>query len=107
RGPATAGRRVPAIAADMNPERQVQRLRAFIDRPVATPAERFIGARRDIDLHILADFGAALDLLDRGSGVVLADQDRRLQPRLAAAPMRELPFVDGPLDGRAEFEVLL
>jgi hypothetical protein len=64
-------------------------------------------ARRDIDLHILADLGATLDFGDRSLRVVLPDQDRRLQPRLTAGPMRQLPIVDGALDRGAEIEVLL
>ncbi len=105
--PAAAGRRVTAIAADMNAERQAEFLGARIDRPVAVAAERLVGARRDVDLHILADLGAALDLGDRRLGVVLPDQDRGLQPRLAAGPVRELPVVDGALDRGAEIEILL
>src|SRR4029077_7840361 len=55
RRPAAASRRMPAIAADMDAERQAQFLSAFIDRPVAPPPQRFIGARADIDLHIATD----------------------------------------------------
>ena len=65
--PAAAGRRVTAITADMNAERQVELLRKRIDRPVAAAAERLVGARRDVDLHVLADLGAALDLGDAAS----------------------------------------
>ena len=63
--PAAAGRRVAAIAADMDAERQAEFLRARVDRPVAAAAERLVGARTDIDLHMAADFRAALDLGDR------------------------------------------
>ena len=65
RRPAAAGRRVTAIAADMNAERQAEFLRAFVDRPIAAAAERLVGARADIDLHVASDFCAALDLGDR------------------------------------------
>src|SRR6185312_881254 len=68
-GPAAAGRRVAAIAADMDAERQAELLGTFIDRPVAAAAERLVGARRDIDLDIFARFRAALDLGDRKLGV--------------------------------------
>ena len=81
--------------------------RALVDRPVAAAAERLVGARRDVDLDVLPGLGAALDLGDRERGVVLADQDRGLQPRLAAAPVRKLPLIDGALDRGAEFEILL
>src|SRR5438874_6833350 len=84
--PAAAGRRVPAITADMDAERQIQRLRAFIDRPVAAAAERLVGARTDIDLDIFAGLGASLDLGDAELRVVLADQDGRLQPGVAVRP---------------------
>src|SRR5882757_6387693 len=107
RRPAAAGRRMAAITADMDTERQVEFLGLRIDRPVAAAAERLIGARTNIDLHILADFCATLDLGDRGAGVVLADQNRGLQARVAAGPVRELPLVDGALDRRAALEVLL
>ena len=105
--PAAAGRRVAAIAADVNAERQAELLRARIDRPVATPPERLVGARADVDLDVAADLGAALDLGDRELRVVLAGQDRCLQPRIAIRPERELPVVDGALDRGAEFEILL
>ena len=105
--PAAAGRRVPAIAADVNAERQAEFLRACIDRPIAAAAERLVGARADVDLDVAADFRAALDLGDRELGVVLADEDRGLQPRIAVGPERELPVVDGALDRGAEFEILL
>src|SRR5438270_11245763 len=36
--PAAAGRRMPAIAADMDAERQIEFLCALIDRPIAPPA---------------------------------------------------------------------
>ena len=107
RRPAAAGRRMPAIAADMNAERQAELLRARIDRPVAAAAERLVGARADVDLHIAADFRAALDLGDRELRIVLAGEDRGLQPRIAIGPERELPVIDGALDRGAEFEVLL
>src|SRR6476469_2123606 len=81
--PAATGRRVPAIAADVDAERQAELLRAFIDRPVAPTPERLVGARADIDLHIAADLRATLDLGDRKLRVVLAGEDRGLQPRLA------------------------
>ena len=105
--PAAAGRRVAAIAADMNAERQTEFLRARVDRPVAAAAERLVGARRDVDLDVFACFGAAVDLGDRELRVVLSDQDRGLQPRIAVRPERQLPVVDGALDRRAEIEVLL
>ena len=107
RRPAAAGRRVTAIAADMNAERQAQLLGERIDRPVTVAAERLVGARRHVDLHILTDPRAALDLGDRRLGVVLPDQNGGFQPRLAAGPVRELPFVDGALDRGAEIEILL
>src|SRR3954470_22014353 len=97
RRPAAAGRRVPAIAAAMNAERQPELLRLFIDRPVAMAAERFVGARRDIDLHIAAGLRTTLDFGDGGCGVVLSDQNRGSQPGIAVAPVRELPLVDGAL----------
>ena len=105
--PAAAGRRVPAIAADVNAERQAELLRARIDRPVTAPPERLVGARADVDLDVAADFRAALDLGDRKLRVVLAGEDRGLQPRIAIRPERELPVVDGALDRGAEFEILL
>ena len=98
---------MPAIAADVDAERQAELLRAFIDRPVAPTPERLVGARADIDLHIAADLRATLDLGDRQLRVVLTGEDRGLQPRLAVRPERELPVVDGALDRGAEFEVLL
>src|ERR1700730_1496891 len=70
-------------------------------------AERLVGARRHIDLDVLADLGATLDLGDRGLGVVLPNQNRRLQPRLAATPVRKLPLIDGALDRGAEIQILL
>ncbi len=105
--PAAAGRRVPAIAADVNAERQAEFLRAFVDRPVAAAPQRLVGARADVDLDIAAGFGAALDLGDRELRVVLPGQDRGLQPGIAVGPERQLPVVDGALDRGAEFEVLL
>src|SRR3984957_12247176 len=51
RRPAAAGRRMSAIAADVNPERQAELLGAGVDRPVAAAAERLVGARRDVDLQ--------------------------------------------------------
>src|SRR6266478_6536391 len=105
--PAAAGRRVAAIAADMDAERQVELLRARVDRPVTAAPQRLVGPRTDIDLHILADFRATRDLGNGRLGVVLPDQNRGLQPGLPAGPVRELPFVDGALDRGAEFEVLL
>lgn len=96
--PAAAGRRVTAIAADVNAERQPQFFGQGVDRPITVAAERLVGARRHVDLHIFSDFGAAPDLGDRRLGVVLPNQNGRLQPGLAAGPMRELPFVDGALD---------
>src|SRR6478609_6236733 len=107
RRPAAAGRRMAAIAADVDAERQAQFLRAGVDRPVAAAAERLVGAWADIDLHIAADLGAALDLGDRQLRVVLAGEDGGLQPRIAVGPECELPVVDGALDRGAEFEVLL
>ena len=79
--PAAAGRRVAAIAADMDAERQAELLRAGIDRPVAAAAERLVGARRDVDLDVFAGLGAAVDLGDRKLRVVLPGQDRGLQAR--------------------------
>src|SRR3954470_3388060 len=93
RRPAASGRCVAAIAAAMDAERQVQFLRLFIDRPVAMATERLVGARRDIDLQIAPGLGTTLDLGDGGRGVVLPDQDRSLQPRIAVAPGCELPLV--------------
>src|SRR5437016_5211133 len=105
--PAAAGRRMPAIAADVDAERQAQFLRAGIDRPVAAAAERLVGARRDVDLDVLARLGAAIDLGDGKRRVVLPAQDRGLETRVAVRPERQLPVVDGALDGGAEFEILL
>src|SRR4051812_7302128 len=102
RWPAAAGRRVPTIPADMDSERQAERLGSFVNRPVAVAAERLVGARRDVDLHIAPGFGAALDLGQGGRRVILPDQDGGLQPRVAVAPMRQLPVVDGALDRGAE-----
>src|SRR6478736_6669816 len=96
--PAAAGRRVAAMAADVNTEREAKLLRTRIDRPIAMAAERLIGPRRHVDLHILADPGAALHLGDGRLGIVLTDEDRRFQPRLPAGPVRKLPFIDGALD---------
>src|SRR5947209_3879663 len=107
RRPAAAGWCVTAITADMNAERQSELLGTSVNRPIAMAPERLVGARGHIDLNVLADFGAALDLGDRRLGVVLADQYRGFQPRLAAGPVGELPLVDGPLDRGAEIEILL
>src|SRR3984893_2910786 len=74
--PAAAGRRVAAIAADMDAERQIKLLGASKNRPVAAAAERLVGARTDVDLHILADFRATIDLGDGRLGVVLPHQNR-------------------------------
>src|SRR5882757_489704 len=93
RRPAAAGRRMPAIAADVDAERQAQLLRALIDRPVAAPPPRLVGARADIDLHIAAGFGAALDLGDCKLRIILAGEDRGFQPRIAIGPEGELPIV--------------
>src|SRR5882724_10802390 len=87
RRPAAAGRCVAAIAAAMDAERKVQFLRLFIDRPVAMAAERLVGARRDIDLHIAAGLRTTLDFGDGSRGVVLPDQDRGFQARIAVAPL--------------------
>src|SRR3954451_5933735 len=105
--PAATGRRVPAIAADMDAERQGQFLGTLVDRPVAAAAQRLVGARRDVDLDVFADFRAAFDLGDGEINTVLPDQDRSLQARVAMRPERQLPIVDGTLDCGAEFEVLL
>src|SRR5205085_2562093 len=70
-------------------------------------AERLVGARADIDLHVAANFGTTLDLGDRELCIVLTGKDRGLQPWIAVGPERELPVVDGALDRRAEFQVLL
>src|SRR3954468_14142957 len=105
--PAATGRRMPAIAADMDAERQAQRLGTFVDWPIAAAAERLVGARRDVDLDVLADFRAAFDLGNGEINAVLADQDRSFQTRVAMRPERQLPVVDGALDRGAEFEVLL
>src|SRR3954465_9110391 len=102
RRPAAAGRRVAAIAAAMDAERQAQRLGLLIDRPVAMAAERLVGARRDIDLHIAAGLRTTFDFGNGGRGVVLSDQNRGFQPGIAVAPVRELPLVDGALDRRAK-----
>src|SRR3954453_6060628 len=105
--PAASGRRVTAIAAAMDAERQAELLRFLIDRPVAMAAERLLGARRDIDLDIAAGFRTTLDFGNGGCGVVLSDQDRGFQPGIAVAPVRELPLVHGALDRRAKVEILL
>src|SRR6478752_9704622 len=42
RRPAAAGRRVPAIAPDVDAERQTELLRALVDRPVAPPTQRLV-----------------------------------------------------------------
>src|SRR5260370_27401350 len=83
RRPAAAGRRMTAITADMNAERQAEFLRAGVDRPITGTAERLVGARAALDLHVASDLGAALDLGDRSFSVVLPDPDRGLQPRFA------------------------
>src|SRR5579872_2185623 len=107
RRPAAGSRRVTAIAAGVNTERQAELLGARIDRPVAAAADRLIGPRRDVDLHVLADPGAAFDLGDGEISAVLTDKDRGLQTPFAARPKRQLPIIDGALDRGAEFEVLL
>src|ERR1044072_9931559 len=91
----------------MDAERQAELLGLRMDRRVAMAAKRLVGARRDVDLHVAAVFRAAFDLGDGRLGIVLADQDRGLQPRIAVAPLRELPLVDRALDRRAEIEGLL
>src|ERR1700722_4647379 len=96
-----------AIAADMDAERQIEFLGAREDRPVAPPPQRLVRAWRYVDLNIFSNFGAALDLGDRRFGVVLSDQDRGFQARIAIAPVRELPFIDGALDRSTKFQVLL
>src|SRR6185312_6928793 len=58
--PAAAGRRMPAIAADMDAERQAQFLRLLVDRPVAATAERLVGAWRDVDLDVFAGLRTTL-----------------------------------------------
>src|SRR6201991_2888611 len=105
--PAAAGRRVAAIAADVNAERQAEFLRAGVDRPIAAAAERLVGARTDVDLDVFTGLRAALEFGDRQLGVVLSDQDRGFQPGVAVRPERQLPVVDGALDRGAEIEVLL
>src|SRR5258708_12369625 len=91
----------------MNAERQAEFLRAGVDRPITVTAERLVGARTDIDLHIASDLGAALDLGDRSFSVVLADQDRGLQPRFSGEPERQLPLVDAPPDRASKIAVFL
>src|SRR6516164_1197319 len=105
--PAAAGRCVPAIAADMDAERQAQFLCTLVNRPVATAAKRLVGARRDVDLNVFAGLGTAVDLGKRGDRIVLADQDRGFEARIAVRPEGELPLVHGALDRGAEFEILL
>src|ERR1700753_2978171 len=105
--PAAAGRRMTAIATDMNAERQGQFFGQGIERPIAAAAERLVGARRNIDLHILADLGAALDFSDRRLRVVLPDQDRGLPPALPAGPGRQFALADGPRDRSAGLKILL
>src|SRR5450755_3525676 len=107
RRPTAAGRRVTAIAADMNAERQAKLLGAGIDRPITMAAERLVGARADIDLDIASKLGTALDLGNRGFGVVLPDDDRRLQARFGVGPIGKLPLVDRALDCGAEIQILL
>src|SRR6202011_3542130 len=96
-----------AITADVDAKRQAELLRAGVDRPVTAASQRLVGARRNIDLHIASDPGAAIDLGNRRFRVVLSGEDRSLQPRVAVGPKRQLPLVDGALDRRAEFEILL
>ena len=91
-----------AVAADMDAERQAGRLRRRVDRPIAPPPQRLVRARANVDLHILAGSRAALDLGHRRLGIVLADDDRRLEPGLGFAPTLDLPIVDGALKGDAE-----
>jgi hypothetical protein len=79
----------------------------LVDRRVAAAAQRLVGARRDVDLDVFADFRAAFDLGNGEIDAVLPDQDRSLQARVAMRPERQLPVVDGTLDRGAEFEVLL
>src|SRR5258708_190195 len=107
RRPAAAGWRMTAITADMNAERQAEFLRAGVDRPITVTAERLGGARTNTGWHREPDLGASLDLGDRGFSVVLADQDRGLQPRFAVGPKSQLPLIDGALDRGAEIEILL
>src|SRR5262245_37285238 len=51
--------------------------------------------------------GTAADLLHRELGVLVGNNDRRLEPRLALVPPFELVLVGGKRHGRAELVVLL
>src|SRR3954453_2945577 len=62
--PAPPGGPSPAIAADMDAERQAQRLRTFVDGPIAAAAERLVGAWRDVDLGGPAHFCGPFRLRD-------------------------------------------
>ena len=55
-------------------------LRGLEDRPIAFAADRLAGAGPKLDLHESRIAGVALDFGHRGSGVVMRDLDRCLQP---------------------------
>ena len=71
--PARCRRRVTAVAACVQPDRQSRRLRRLVDGPILAAAQRLACTRRHVDLRIVPCGCAMLDLFHSCSRIVLAD----------------------------------
>ena len=107
RRPAGIARRPAAGAEDVHADRQPGLDRRLVDRPIALLAHELAGAAAQQHMGEAAIARARLDFGARRFAVLVRNDDRRQEPRIAPVPAFELELVGGKRHGGAEFIVLV
>ena len=77
----------------------------LVDRPVPAPPHRLLVAALEQHLHEAAVAGTAAHLGGGRHRILDRQHDRGAQPRVPIQPLRHLPVVGGPRQGRGQLEV--
>ena len=102
---AGAGNRLAVGAEGVGGDVQPLLGACLVDRPVPAPAHRLQVAALEQHLHEAAVAGPAAHLGGGRHRILHRHHDRGTQPRVAVQPLRYLPVVGGPRQGRGELQV--
>ena len=102
---AGAGNRLAVGAEGVGGDVQPLLGACLVDRPVPAPAHRLQVAALEQHLHEAAVAGPAAHLGGGSHRILHRQHDRGAQPRVAVQPLRHLPVVGGPRQGRGQLGV--
>src|SRR6266852_3293109 len=91
----------------MNADRQTGFDRRLEDRPISSLAQKLAGAAQEQNMGKAAIAGALANLQAGQLAILVRDDDRRLEPRIASVPTFQLVFIGSKRHRGAELIVLL